>query len=151
MADQPEVIALLVSAGADPDTRMESITSLMLAAQSASAETVTALLDGGADPSLQNPQHWGQSAIHYAAENGNIAALEVLVDRGSPVDLRDLTQTTPLMYAAQTGDAEAVRWLLDHGADPALVDDNPSTARDWAASLGLTEIVDILDAAAAGN
>ena len=52
----------------------------------------------------------------YAATNGRIDAMRVLLEFGAHVDGK-VYGTTALLRAAWKGRAEAVDWLLDHGAD----------------------------------
>lgn len=52
----------------------------------------------------------------YAATNGRIDAMRMLVDFGAQVDGK-VYGTTALLRAAWKGRREAIDWLLDHGAD----------------------------------
>src|SRR5688572_8074949 len=59
----------------------------------------------------------GRTALHHAAE-GNLAAVEVLVERGADLDARDKSGRTPLFVAVRANRYEIARYLLDRGADP---------------------------------
>ena len=60
----------------------------------------------------------------------------LLLDRGSPVDVRSTQGATPLMTAAQSASADQVRLLLDRGADVNARDGRGFTALHRAAELG---------------
>ena len=57
-----------------------------------------------------------------AIENGNIDAVELLIESGANVNVqtqgRRSIQTTALIEASQNGNVEIVRLLLENGADP---------------------------------
>ena len=61
----------------------------------------------------------GRAAIHVAAETGQLEAVRLLLEAGTPVDL--LTQKsaeTALHFAAENGNLELTQLLLDSGANP---------------------------------
>lgn len=60
----------------------------------------------------------GRSALHLAAEQGNVPALEMLCAAGAPVDARDATGLTPLHNACTPVNAESMKILLAYGANP---------------------------------
>ena len=64
----------------------------------------------------------GDSALHVAAGNGALGAMEFLLDRKQDVDVRGAGERTPLMDAVIADQAEMVRWLLRQGADANLKD-----------------------------
>lgn len=63
----------------------------------------------------------GQSALHQAAQSGQIAFLQTLLDRGFSVDARNEDMETALYVATGAGHRLAVRLLLDNGADIELM------------------------------
>jgi hypothetical protein len=69
----------------------------------------------------QQPSAAGDTALHSAAGNGNVALLKSLLKRGSPdsrdPDLRDKDGRTPLMDAVAAGQLGSVRVLLAAGAN----------------------------------
>ncbi|PNP54124.1 hypothetical protein THARTR1_05331 [Trichoderma harzianum] len=58
----------------------------------------------------------GKKALHYAAENGHVRIVELLLSLGAERDPVYQNGQTPLTLAAQHGEAEIVRLLLDNGA-----------------------------------
>ena len=59
----------------------------------------------------------GQTAIHKASELGNIEIINILLDRGVPVDLMDKTGIQPVHLAVESGSKEVVSFLLNKGAN----------------------------------
>ena len=70
----------------------------------------------------------GQRAVHFAAELGDEALLEVLISAGANLNVKDGRGLTPLMLSAMKGHRKVVRALLSNGADPALTDRAGDTA-----------------------
>ncbi|MBK9579125.1 MAG: ankyrin repeat domain-containing protein [Fibrobacterota bacterium] len=58
----------------------------------------------------------GLSAIHLAADAGDLEAVKFLIDHGSDVDDFNFGRITPLMIAATRGDLAMVELLVDQGA-----------------------------------
>jgi ankyrin repeat protein len=57
------------------------------------------------------------TALHYAAQRGNVPMAELLLSRGATVHPKSSTGWTQLMDAARSGQKAMVRLLLSHGAD----------------------------------
>lgn len=75
----------------------------------------TLLLDRGAQMENANPP-FGQTALHYAAQNGHDAIVKLLLRRGAQIDAPSSYQQTALMLAAASGHALVVQVLLENGA-----------------------------------
>ncbi|KAI5071472.1 hypothetical protein GOP47_0013723 [Adiantum capillus-veneris] len=88
----------------------------------------------------------GRGALHFAAQNGNDAVCQYLLEELSfPVDLRDNDGETPLIHAARQGHFQTAMCLLEHGADPgAKANELDATALHHAAGAGSAEIVQLL-------
>ena len=65
----------------------------------------------------------GNTATHWAASKGHVAALEVLLRAGADVHARNNGDSTPLHCAALSNQLECAGVLLQHGADAALQDE----------------------------
>ena len=62
------------------------------------------------------------TALHEAADDGDIREIKILISEESDVDARDEEGRTALHHAAMTGDILVVAALLNAGADPDLPD-----------------------------
>lgn len=58
-----------------------------------------------------------ETALMWAAENGHLGLVQLLVEAGADKELRDKCDRTALMFAAQAGKSAVVSYLLAHGAD----------------------------------
>lgn len=86
------------------------------AAMRGDAAAVRSLLQEGADV---NGSHGdGMSALHWAAERGDVPMLEMLLYAGAnPTAVTRIGAYTPLHIASRAGRAPVVKALLDAGAD----------------------------------
>jgi uncharacterized protein len=133
--DHPEIVTLLLEAGAAVDARDDQGFTPLLNAAKAGAAVVAALLDAGADPMAQDPA-LGWRPLDRFAEHGNAAGVQLLLDVGVEVDARNSPDgTTALMDAAEAGSTECVQLLLGAGADASLTADG-ETASALAAKHG---------------
>lgn len=62
------------------------------------------------------PGPGGQSALHWAAEFGELEAARLLLAAGAPVDALDSRAQTPLDVAAASGAVPVASLLVEHGA-----------------------------------
>lgn len=60
---------------------------------------------------------YSQQTIHKAAEQGNLAAIERYLQKGTDVDATDKDGCTPLNKAASCGYLNIVKVLVEKGAD----------------------------------
>ncbi|KAJ7181175.1 ankyrin repeat-containing domain protein [Mycena filopes] len=93
-------------------------TALHVAAAARNTEIATLLLDAGANPAAE----WDQmeyQPLHLAAQNADLAMMELLLDRGAPVDGVfgcDGGSESALHYACSRGHVEMIELLLSRGA-----------------------------------
>jgi hypothetical protein len=66
--------------------------------------------------------------LHEAANRGNAALVQILLDAGAAVDARCLDGWTPLMRACNAGAFEVTKVLVDAGADITLTNNEGYTA-----------------------
>ena len=100
---------------------------LMLAALKGELELAAQMVKKGADV---NKTGW--TPLHYAASNGHVAVVKLLLENYAYIDAESPNGTTPLMMASMYGSPEAVKLLLDEGADPLLKNQQSLTALDFA-------------------
>jgi ankyrin repeat protein len=141
----PEMIDVLVEAGADPNRILvgrangqgSARTALNAAAAGARVESAARLLDHGANPSVpddegRNAAHLLVSATHYAKLVDLLPPLCVvlrrMLDMGVPVDAVDASGSTLLHYAVRREmPIEGLNLLIERGANPALPDNDGIT------------------------
>jgi hypothetical protein len=80
------------------------------------------LLDNGVDPNSKDPDR-GATPLHYAANKGNIDAIEMLVDAGADPNMQNKRGRTPLHNLVEQQFDKVVLWLIQYcGADPHILD-----------------------------
>jgi ankyrin repeat protein/mono/diheme cytochrome c family protein len=120
--DSLETTQLLVEAGADVNARTEAGDSALIVAarRAGAARVVGYLLDKGANIKASTKD--GATAVHRAAECGDVEVLKLLVERGADVNAERKGGRAPLASAVVFGHEAAVRYLLSKGAKPNLGD-----------------------------
>jgi hypothetical protein len=89
-------VAALLSAGADPNTKLQGRSVLRLAANLNKPEVVKVLLEAGADPD-GNGDHWPPLTV--ASSRGYTEVTKLLLDYGADVSIRDKHGRTALWRA----------------------------------------------------
>jgi uncharacterized protein len=109
-------------------------TPLMWATSQQHPEMVRVLLEHGADPDMRSAdRNWqrrvtseprkkimnegGFASLHYAAREGCLACMQLLVAAGAQIDITDPDRTTPLQIAILNGHLDLARALIEAGAD----------------------------------
>ena len=116
----PNVLELLLKAGAKPNDPVNFVnggeTPLMSAARSASVDAVKALARAGADVNAK--ETWsGQTALMWAAAEGDSAMASTLLELGADLRARSNGGTTAFQFAVRKGDMPTVQAMLAAGAD----------------------------------
>ncbi|GBG60914.1 hypothetical protein CBR_g16035 [Chara braunii] len=101
-------------------------------------ELVSLLLTAGADPTVVDSQR-GQTALHAAAIAGDREMVEIILDAGVDVDIRDVHFCTPLHDALSRGRKDVVGLLLERGADCNAKDDDGNTTLHIAAEMAVVQ------------
>jgi len=106
-------------------------TALMFAALQGRLELAKRLIERGATVGRA-----GWNALHYAATGPEPKVVELLLQRGAPIEARSPNGTTALMMAARYGSEQSVALLLQQHADIAARNDRGMNAADFARSAG---------------
>lgn len=115
---QPEALAALLQAGADPAAAgMDGETVAHLAASVDDPRYLQVLIDHAA-PVDQPGARAGRTPLFAAVQSRRVAQLELLLAAGADLQRADSMGDTPLHLAAQVNDAATALRLLQHGADP---------------------------------
>ena len=124
---------------AEEDQRM------MLASFDNDAQTLETLLQRPRDPNVADDI--GKTPLHYAAANGHIKPMRMLLEAGDTKDARDTQAAgwTPFLLAAWRGHVDSVSFLIEAGVDKDFETLNKGkTALHLAARHGHLEVVHLL-------
>ena len=117
----PKTVELLLQAGAKADNYNDilGLSPIHVAVKEQNKEVLDLLLTGfeknsaNVDAMDQN----GRTALHLAADLGNLDLIQCLLDNGADVDPEDgLGRQTPVYITAKNKDSEGTSLLLAHGA-----------------------------------
>jgi ankyrin repeat protein len=172
--DDPRVISALLNRGFDPNTvDPRGLPGLYLALREGSLKAAQALVDWpktnvevrtaadesplmmaclkghlemvkkliARDADVNKP---GWAPLHYAATNGHLAIMELLLEHHAFVDAESPNGTTPLMMAAHYGTPASVKLLLESGADPAMKNQLGLSAIDFAHRAGRKDAAELI-------
>jgi ankyrin repeat protein len=104
------------------------------------AEAVRKLVGGGSgNPNQVDEQN--RTAMHYAATNGNLQIIAILIKAGAKLDPVDPLGDTPLHLAVEQNQIEAAKLLLGAGAEVDPQNKNGLTPLMIAAGRGELELV----------
>ena len=135
-----------LQAGGDPNRHDRTgWTPLLWAAVRAHAETVTRLLDNGADIALAHGQS-GALPIHMAGHSGDVRTTRVLLDRRPEhIDaVWDLNGHTVLLQAVFYGHLDLARFLVERGADTSITTARGLGAIEFAAQFQNQKMMDVI-------
>lgn len=111
-------VGVLLERGADPSGTLKTRSPFLLyAVRTRQHEIVRLLLEAGANVEAREPGSQ-TPAIWFAAQNNDIAMVQLLLKHRANTNASGLTGLTALMGAAAIGNAELVSLLIVAGADP---------------------------------
>jgi ankyrin repeat protein len=90
------------------------------------------------------PDRYGRQPIHWAAKNGQLAAVQWLLAKGASINAADMYGGTPLSYAIGDDHLRLAKWLIEHGADVNASGANRRMPLHTAASRGWVPIARLL-------
>jgi len=137
-----EILAEVLAAGGDPDTRCGDGTALALAAHLGAAGKVQLLLGAGADPNGIDDH--GRLALDRAAAQGNAGVVRLLLDAGASTRALDRAGRDTLIAAASQDHHEVVALLLARGIDPDAPHDGEGGPLHHAVAHGRVDTVRLL-------
>jgi ankyrin repeat protein len=149
---KPDAVGVLLDRGARVNDveNLRGTNALMWAAEQGQSSIVKMLLERGADVRAQSKSEralgrnglvlgrpgpngqpngdpiGGLTALHFAAREGTLDSVRVLVTAGADVKQMTADGSSPLLVAIQNGFYDIARFLLDRGADP-----NQANGRGW--------------------
>jgi uncharacterized protein len=103
------------------------------------AEAVRQLVGGDGNPDQTDEQ--SRTALHYAAINGNLEIIAILIKANAKLNVEDPLGDTPLHLAVDHNQTEATQLLLDVGAQVDPQNKDGLTPLMIAASHGNLELV----------
>jgi ankyrin repeat protein len=129
----------------DPIENWRGQTPLMWAAAEGNADTMSLLIEAGADVNARSSiiawerqrteeprDKWlppgGLTPLLFAARDGKIASARVLIDAGADINLVDPDRHTPLILALSNGQLDVAALLIERGADVNMEDKVGQTA-----------------------
>lgn len=123
------------------------ITPLMLAAErDRSGVLLKKMLDNGGKESVNKLRNDNNSALHLAVQANNVKALQLLLQYGAHVDIKNSQGNTPLHIAAAKGYRQSALYLLQSGADSYAVNAKGNTPMDLARYYRHAALVRAIDA-----
>ena len=120
--------------------------ALMLAALKGQLDLAKKLVAKGADV---NKTGW--TPLHYAASNGHVEVIKLLLENHAYIDAESPNGSTPLMMASMYGNAQSVKLLIDEGADPLLKNQIGLTALQFAQRADRPDSAELLTKAMRGK
>ena len=115
------------------------------AIQAGDLAQVKKLLGAGADINSSASGKGGMTPLNYAAYEGHLEIVKLLLDKGAEIDTRDNMSFTPLLVAAISGHQEVQKELIIRGADVNLAERSFGwTTLHRAAANGHLELIQLL-------
>jgi ankyrin repeat protein len=152
MTDNPKApqLSLIVKRAIKPGTTppppskaTEAAPAIVLAARSGDLAALKAAIAAGGGTESQERMSQ-RTALHFAAEGGNMEVLRALLDAKANPNAQDRTGKTPVTVAAERGKTDALKALLAAGGDANARDQVQGSPLLWASGLGGPETVALL-------
>lgn len=132
----------LLKRGADPNKIAHFYTPLAWACMENALDTVTQLLQAGADPNGGNS--FSPPPLHCAAAGGNIAIATCLLAAGAHIDHRNTEQQSPLLSAISAKQLEMAQFLLERHASRDIQDYQGNSILHIAANSGCFPLLQLI-------
>ncbi len=102
------------------------------------------LITLGANLDWQDEENYGRTPLHWAAKNGIVEIVRMLIGAKADLNVKDNRGCTPLHWAAEQGRVEVTRMLIDAGADLNVKDKVDGAPLHFATYYGKVEIARML-------
>ena len=141
ISGKPAVVKMLVEAGAGVRvTDNQGLTCLALASCFGRTETVR-YLAGLKEVDVNYLGDEGFTALHWAGQKNHPEVVQVLIDAGADIEVKDEEGYSPLLRVSKSGALNVVKMLVEAGADVCVTDNKGRTCLIFAAHKGHTETV----------
>lgn len=144
------ICKVLLELGADPEDLEGGSGISILASACKYADVVKVLLEGGAKANTRLKFLGGQTgmvvvednatALHYAAEAGEVESARLLLDRGADIEALDEDGNSPLHIAAIMSRYKMVAFLLSRGARIDVKNDAGDTPMTFAKDAAMGKV-----------
>lgn len=127
---ETKIVQQMLAEGFDPNTRVPksrlNYTPLFLSVKSSHPAITKALLNAGADPTMEDEN--GDPVMVYAADPGREEHARLLIQHGTSIDSKNSEGITALLRGAYYEKGPDVQVKIDLGANLNLTDPNGRTA-----------------------
>jgi len=123
--NNPDIVKLLIARGASVNakTRVGRAPQWIFPNSVPGFGHGIGIVRGGLPPrGARAPIPGGMSPLLYAARDGRMDLVRMLLDAGANINERDANDITPLIIAITNNHPDVARFLIDHGADLKAVD-----------------------------
>ena len=123
--NNPDIVKLLIARGASVNakTRVGRAPQWIFPNSVPGFGHGIGIVRGGLPPrGSRAPIPGGMSPLLYAARDGRMDLVRMLLDAGANINERDANDITPLIIAITNNHPDVARFLIDHGADLKAVD-----------------------------
>ena len=142
--DALNISKYLVEIGVDPGHKdKHNQTCLYYTVREGKYETSKYLIEECKLP-INEKDIYGQNPIYYAARDGHLNLCELLVEKGTDVNLEDKYGQTCIFYAIREGHYDIVEFLIKHGANVNKNDKKKQTPVSFALKNGKDKIAQLL-------
>jgi uncharacterized protein len=135
----PDIVRVLLARGArvDARTRAGAAPPFRLPASNAGSKGEGIVRGGWPERGERDPIPGAKTPLLYAAREGHLDIVRLLLDAGAGIERADADGVTPLLMAILNGQIPVATYLLDRGADV--------RASDWYGQTPLFAAVDLRD------
>lgn len=153
-----EIVQQLLVAGVSPESAVQGIPAVFMAACLGHPEVIRILVAAGADADATRGEgvpidsgkdvgRIGDTPLVGAVCRGFLDCVRVLLEVGADVNKADASESAPIHHAARKGQTEIVRILAEAGADLNRETDDVRTPLSTAIRAGNLEMIEVLLAA----